>query len=660
MCGIFAYVNFHQKRTTKEILTFLINGLRRLEYRGYDSAGVCVDDASGQPVVVRKTGNVQALADVALGSNPAGLSFDREVSDHCGIAHTRWATHGEPCDRNAHPHASLNNEFVVVHNGIMTNFLETKKFLIDKGAVFTSDTDTEVIAVLAKYFYDVHASKGTTVTFLQLVMEVMDVVEGAYALVVKSSHFPGELVACKKGSPLIVGVRREGSVDEGATALRLGEEDASGPMEVFFASDSSAIAEHTKRVVYLDDEDIVHVANGHVGFYNKKRSNFDKLRSEFRDLIQLEIEIETLSKGQYSTFMQKEIFEQPQTVMNSMRGRLHFDTGSVTLGGFTNKTQFLKNARRIMFIACGTSLNACLAVRPLFDELVHVPICVENASDFLDRRPAIFRDDVCIFVSQSGETADTLVALDYVEQRGALLVGFTNTVGSSISHKTHFGAHLNAGPEIGVASTKAFTSQIIVMTLVALLLSADSVSLAPRRSEIINGLGALSSLLSDTLVRVDKQMQDLAQRLKNAKSVLVLGRGYQLATAMEAALKIKELSYIHTEGLNSGELKHGPLALIDEESHVIVMCTKDALIDKARSAVQQIRARKGKPIAILSDADPEIEEAAEVIVRVPQTVDCLQSVINVVPLQLLAMHLAIARGNSVDNPRNLAKSVTTQ
>jgi glucosamine--fructose-6-phosphate aminotransferase (isomerizing) len=651
MCGIFAYFNCRVPKTVHEILSIIVNGLQRLEYRGYDSSGLCVDGPTGLPCVERKVGHVVELRQAAIGNNTLKLEFESTRSVHGGIAHTRWATHGEPCDRNAHPQSSNDAKFIVVHNGIMTNFSETKLLLQSKGYTFSSDTDTEVIAVLAQLLFE--TSKPAT--FSQLAMEVMDVVQGAYALVLKSPHFPNEIVACRRGSPLVIGIK-QANYDSHAGV------SSAEPFEIFVSSDPSAIAEHTSKVVYLEDDDLVHITSNGVSFFNKARStDFQKLRCELRDMLELEIELENLSKGSYAHFMLKEIFEQVESVRNSMRGRLDFAKEEVKMGGFSPKhVEAILHARRLVFISCGTSLNSCLAVRPTFDQLQNVPVVVENASDFLDRSPRIFRNDVCFFVSQSGETADTLRAFEYCKERGAIVVGFTNVVGSSISRSTDFGAHLNAGVEIGVASTKAYTSQIVTLTLVALILSGDSISLQPRRREVIQGLSLLSENIRACLANTERKVIEIAEKLKDAKSVLVLGRGYQFATCLEAAPKIKELTYVHTEGINAGELKHGPLALIDEHIPVIILCTKDSLVDRARSAIQQVHARKGKPIAIISEPDAEVESLVEDVIRVPATVDCLQSIINIIPLQLLAYHLAVLRGNNVDCPRNLAKSVTTQ
>lgn len=677
MCGIFGYAHFKQQRTNAQMLDCLITGLKRLEYRGYDSAGVCIDSNAGKdPVIIRCKGNVDALRAGCFDQNKGGLVFDEVKETSAGIAHTRWATHGEPCERNAHPHASKDKEFIICHNGIMTNYAETKAFLIEKhNYEFVSDTDTEVIAQLYHYVY--HQCGGNKVSFVELTQQVMEHIEGAYALVVKSTFFPGELIACKKGSPLIVGIPEKTSggcstpmksaslsghpcanASQKTTASQNNIQTAihGGILcdEVFISSDANALVEHTRKVAYMDDNDVAHYGNGVLEFFNSKPE------APLPQLSQLDVAISQLSKGKYPHFMLKEIFEQSESVLTSMRGRINFEQKTVTLGGFVPHLPSLKTSSRLVFISCGTSLNACFAVRPLFDELVNMPINVENASDFLDRSPWISRSDTCIFVSQSGETADTLRALEYCRDRGATLVGFTNVVGSTVSRMTHFGSHLNAGVEVGVASTKAYTSQVIVMTLMALLLSADSISKQPRRMEIINALAAIPSKIAETLALVNGQIKDIAAELVNAKSVIVLGRGYQYASCLEAALKIKELTYVHTEGINSGELKHGPLALVDADTPIIAFCTKDALLDRAKAAIQQVRARKGKPIVVASDDDIELKEAAEVIIRVPQTADCLQCIINILPMQLLSYHLALLRGNNVDCPRNLAKSVTVQ
>ena len=668
MCGIFGFCNYCVEHTTEYLVKSLIQGLRRLEYRGYDSAGLCLDDVQqsggGRPVIVKKTGNVQRLYETAVEENQGGFDMSLPCSGAVGIAHTRWATHGPPSDVNSHPHASGPSlDFVVVHNGIMTNYREMKAYLQEKGYAFQTETDTEVIAVLFAFLYKKQEN------FAQLMMEVMQFISGAFAVVVKSVHFPGELCACKVGSPLVVGVKT--ATRRVSPSRRL--EAVTGPTEVFVASDTTPIIEHTKQVHYCEDHDIVHVRQGEVHFYNAKRiaEGGDDMspRTEIpafplpeqRAYQQLETEIEAIARGNYPHFMLKEIHEQPETVVNSMRGRFSYIDKTLRLGFFSDQNaRLLHQARRFVFVACGTSLNACIAVRPLYDELAECPIQIENASDFLDRLPKIFRDDVCIFVSQSRETADTLRVLEYCKKLGAMCVGITNTVGSSISRLTDFGMHLNCGPEIGVASTKAYTSIIVCLNLFAIKLSENSKLHDARREAIMNGLANLSADVARTLKACSDCVKEIAETMKDAKSVLVLGRGYQFATALEAALKIKELTYIHTEGINAGELKHGPLALIDEHIPVIIICTKDSIIDRVRNAVHQIRARNGRPIVVLSEPDEELESLAEKVIRVPATVDCLQTVINIIPMQLLSYSTAVLRGNNVDCPRNLAKSVTVE
>ncbi|KAK7201439.1 glucosamine-fructose-6-phosphate aminotransferase [Novymonas esmeraldas] len=668
MCGIFGYANCNVPRTVGEILDILINGVQKVEYRGYDSAGLSIDSnigdvnvtasdaATPRPAVVHSVGNIQQLREKVFSDAVAATlpPMDAKTSHHVGIAHTRWATHGGVCERNCHPQQSNEGEFTLVHNGIVTNFATLKEFLTEEGYIFHSDTDTEIISVLAEYLY---TRKGIH-DFVDLMLELSQLVEGAYALLIKSIYFPGQVVASRKGSPLMVGVRQ---ADAGGRVVKLhtyDSPDATKPLEVFFASDSNSFAEHTSNVVYLEDDDVVHYGSGALRFYSAS----ERRSSTVTRVVQhLETKLESLSKGGYSHFMLKEIYEQTESVVSSMRGRIDFSSGTVRLGGFTPQNlRAILASRRMLLISCGTSMNSCIAVRPLFEELVPLPVVVENASDFLDREPRIHRDDVCFFISQSGETADTLMALKLCREAGALCIGITNVVGSSVSRLTDYGAHLNAGVEVGVASTKAYTSQVVVMTLVALLLSGDSLRLVERRREIVRGLAEMSSKIAETLKTTHDAVKALAARLKESRSLIVLGRGYDLATAMEAALKVKELSYVHTEGINSGELKHGPLALIDESMPVLALCTCDKHFDRSKAAVQQVNARNGAVVAFTTAVDAELATAAREVIVVPQTVDCLQCVVNVVPFQLLAYYMALLRGNNVDFPRNLAKSVTVQ
>eukprot|EP01062_Namystynia_karyoxenos_P058500 TRINITY_DN50026_c0_g1_i1.p1 TRINITY_DN50026_c0_g1~~TRINITY_DN50026_c0_g1_i1.p1 ORF type:complete len:704 (+),score=265.32 TRINITY_DN50026_c0_g1_i1:110-2113(+) len=667
MCGIFAYLNYKKQSELRRIIDILIKGLQRLEYRGYDSAGICIDhsDEQSPPYILKRKGHVRVLLEAAQ-ANLAQIDLGKMVETHIGIAHTRWATHGPACDANAHPMPSdPHHEFVVVHNGIITNYATMKQVLCSKGFTFHSDTDTEVISVLLKFLYDEQTTtprpgQESQLDFSQLVMEAMGQLEGAFALVVKSVRYPGEVVCCKRGSPLIVGIRREDEMYEQPSPSRVERPDHV-PKELFFASDASAIIEHTRRVIYLDDEDVVHIVDGHMMMYNRvSNKQNQKLCRAARPVHQLEMELESIMKGSYDHFMLKEICEQPESFQNSLRGRVCYEPFSVKLGGFPAEVKrLILNSRRLVFVACGTSYYSALFARPILEELAEVPVTVELASDFIDRRPPVFRDDVCCFVSQSGETADTLRALEYCKERSAFLVGFTNTVGSAIARATHCGAHINAGCEIGVASTKAYTSQCAILLLLALLLSSDKLSMQERRRTIMEGLRELPALIQQAL-SLEERIKALALRMKDEKSILLMGRGYQYATCLEGALKIKELAYIHSEGILAGELKHGPLALIDENMPVIMVAPNDSVYPKVKSGLQQIRARHGRPIIFLTEPDPEMEAEDTECILIPKTVDCLQPILCIIPLQLFAYHLACLRGLDVDCPRNLAKSVTTE
>eukprot|EP00842_Homolaphlyctis_polyrhiza_P004185 jgi/Hompol1/4768/HPOL_003866-RA len=687
MCGIFAYLNYLVEKDRRFIVDTLLTGLSRLEYR----VRLAIDgDNEGEILIHKQVGKVAALR--KLINEDKSLDFTKTFVSHTSMAHTRWATHGQPSTKNSHPHRSdPKNEFIVVHNGIITNYKELRTVLEKKGYVFESETDTECIAKLAKYLFD--SQKGAKPTLTSLVKAVIKELEGAFALIIKSTHFPHEILATRRGSPLLIGVKTAKKlkvdfvdVEFGATsdaADKLAEEEGNlltpadpqhpkirrthsraflsedgmpQPIEYFMASDPSAIVEHTKRVLYLEDDDIAHISEGELHIHRLRREDG---MSSIRSIQTLEMEIAEIMKGSFDHFMQKEIYEQPESVVNTMRGRVNFDDGTINLGGLKAYLSTIRRCRRIVFNACGTSFHSCLATRATFEELTEIPVSVELASDFLDRRTPIFRDDVCIFVSQSGETADTILALRYCLERGALCVGITNTVGSSISRETHCGVHINAGPEIGVASTKAYTSQYIALIMMALQLSADRISCAQRRKQIIDDLYRLPQYIKETLA-LDYELRKLAKEtLLKEKSLLIMGRGYQNATCLEGALKIKEVSYMHSEGILAGELKHGPLALIDENMPVILIMTKDSLYPKVQSALQQVCARKGHPIIICNTNDSGISESFRTI-RVPQIVDCLQGIINIIPLQLLSYHLAVMNGVDVDFPRNLAKSVTVE
>ncbi|KAI9497887.1 isomerising glucosamine-fructose-6-phosphate aminotransferase [Zychaea mexicana] len=691
MCGIFGYFNYLIERDRRFILDTLVNGLSRLEYRGYDSAGLAVDgDKKKETVIIKQVGKVAALKKLV---NEQDIDFSKAFVSHCGMAHTRWATHGQPSPLNSHPHRSdPNNEFTIVHNGIITNYKEIKTLLEKKGISFETETDTECVAKLTKYIYD--SQKDSNITLTTLVKAVAKELEGSFAFIFKSCHFPDEVVATRRGSPLLVGVKtaKKLKVDfvdvefgnpttesEAVSAKEsnsflspvgaahpqlqrsqsrafLSEDGLPQPIEFFLASDASAIIEHTKRVLYLEDDDIAHIAEGELHVHRLRREDGDSCT---RSIQTLEMELAEIMKGAFDHFMQKEIYEQPESVVNTMRGRVNFENHKVTLGGLRGYLPIMRRARRIVFIACGTSYHSCMATRAIFEQLTEIPGQTELASDFLDRRTPIFRDDVCVFVSQSGETADTILAMRYCLERGAVCVGVTNTVGSSISRETHCGVHINAGPEIGVASTKAYTSQYIALVMMAIQLSEDRNCMSERRQEIIDGLYRLPGHIKEVLAE-DANLQSLARdTLSKERSLLIMGRGYQNATCLEGALKIKEISYMHSEGILAGELKHGPLALVDENMPVILVMTKDSLYPKVQSALQQVTARKGQPIIICNSSDDSLIKDYKTI-RVPQTVDCLQGLVNIVPLQILSYHLAILQGVDVDFPRNLAKSVTVE
>ncbi|VEN56014.1 unnamed protein product [Callosobruchus maculatus] len=676
MCGIFAYLNYLTPKKRAEILELLVNGLKRLEYRGYDSAGVAVDAANSKDIaIIKKTGKV-ALLEETIKSKSSELDVDDTLDVHCGIAHTRWATHGVPSEVNCHPHRSdTDNGFVVVHNGIITNYKEVKTFLEKKGFCFESETDTEVIAKLISHFYQQHPN----FSFRELVESVVRQLEGAFALCFKSKYFPGECVATRRGSPLLVGIktatrlatdhvpilygkdfRPHGRADY-QTLPRTGSTSEFEPLEdkqveYFFASDASAIIEHTNRVIYFEDDDVAAVKNGSLSIHRLRRGGDDPHK---REIHTLKMELQQIMKGSYDYFMQKEIFEQPDSVVNTMRGRVNFQTKAVTLGGIKDYIPEIKRCRRLMLIGCGTSYHSAIATRQLLEELTELPVMVELASDFLDRTTPVFRDDVCFFISQSGETADTLMALRYCKQRGALIVGITNTVGSSICRESHCGVHINAGPEIGVASTKAYTSQFISLVMFALVMSEDRLSMKQRREEIIEGLKNLQSQIREVL-KLDQEVKRLAEDLYKKKSLLIMGRGYNFATCLEGALKVKELTYMHSEGIMAGELKHGPLALIDESMPVMMIIMKDPVYAKCMNALQQVTARDGKPIIICQEGDKETMAFGHKSLQVPKTVDCLQGILTVIPMQLLSFHIAVLKGCNVDCPRNLAKSVTVE
>ncbi|NWZ70287.1 GFPT1 aminotransferase, partial [Acrocephalus arundinaceus] len=697
--GIFAYLNYHVPRTRREILETLIKGLQRLEYRGYDSAGVGLDGGNDKDWeanackihIIKQTGKVKALDEEV--HKQQDMDLDIEFDVHLGIAHTRWATHGEPNPVNTHPQRSdKNNEFIVIHNGIITNYKDLQKFLESKGYDFESETDTESIVKLVKYMYDNRDSDD--ISFSTLVERVIQQLEGAFALVFKSVHYPGQAVGTRRGSPLLIGVRSEHklstdhipilyrsavqSMDHSFDGISIKMEEGKDKkgscnlsrvdsttclfpveekaVEYYFASDASAVIEHTNRVIFLEDDDVAAVVDGRLSIHRVKRTAGDH---PGRAVQTLQMELQQIMKGNFSSFMQKEIFEQPESVVNTMRGRVNFDDYTVNLGGLKDHIKEIQRCRRLILIACGTSYHAGVATRQVLEELTELPVMVELASDFLDRNTPVFRDDVCFFLSQSGETADTLMCLRYCKERGALTVGITNTVGSSISRETDCGVHINAGPEIGVASTKAYTSQFVSLVMFALMMCDDRISMQERRKEIMRGLKGLPDLIKEVL-SMDDEIQKLATELYHQKSVLIMGRGYHYATCLEGALKIKEITYMHSEGILAGELKHGPLALVDKLMPVIMIIMRDHTYAKCQNALQQVIARQGRPVVICDKEDIETIKNNKRTIKVPHSVDCLQGILSVIPLQLLAFHLAVLRGYDVDFPRNLAKSVTVE
>lgn len=722
MCGIFGYYTFGTPRELQAILDVIFTGLKRLEYRGYDSSGLCVDSSEAptrvstdgsrrasydgasspfasangtpgaaleaalnseggcpdgaEPVIIKCPGkieNLEKMTDQYVKDH--GLDPSKVYRHHVAISHTRWATHGQPSAQNAHPQVSDPcGDFVVVHNGIITNYQALKDILIKNGSQFVSETDTEVIPKLLKFAYD--NWEGERLPFPKLVMEVMKKLEGAYALLIKSRHYPGEMVAAKRGSPMIVGIKEGqakksggGLTHRSASITRLRDQyDEShwrGPLEAWVASDASAVIEHTKRVIVLEDNDVLHIVGGGYGIYNTAQADVETAVP--RRLQLLEVEVDQIMKGGYDHYMQKEIHEQPESILQSMRGRVNIQQKEgeryrIRLGGLVETRDIIRRSRRIMFVACGTSYHAALAARQTIEEMVEVPVVLELASDLLDRRCPIFRDDTCVFVSQSGETADTLRALEYAKARGALCVGITNTVGSAISRATHCGVHQNAGYEIGVASTKAYTSQIICITMMALALAEDSLSKRERCNEIIDELGKLSEKMRAFMQKQDKAMLELAAELKDANSLMFFARGNNYATALEAALKCKEVALIHSEGILAGEMKHGPLALVDEHLPIVVVATRDSMYHKMESVIQQLLARNAKLVIVCTAGDESMKQYVEghdcKLIEVPGTVEALQPVLNIVPLQLLSYHITVLRGQNVDQPRNLAKSVT--
>tara|TARA_B110000495_G_C23039030_1_gene621922 strand:- start:67 stop:1908 length:1842 start_codon:yes stop_codon:yes gene_type:complete len=613
MCGIVAYIG------EKEAFPIVLKGLKRLEYRGYDSSGIAINNNLNLNLF-KKQGKVAELEKYVEGVDTSG---------NIGIGHTRWATHGEPNDVNAHPHLSGNGKFALVHNGIIENYAILKKELISRGHEFKSETDTEVLMHLIE---DVIEKEN--VDLFEGVRQALHEVHGAYAIVVISEKNTQELIAARKSSPLVIGI---------------------GEGEFYVASDATPIVEYTKNVVYLEDGEIAQLSLG-TGLKIKTINNVEKTPY----IQELELQLEALEKGGYEHFMLKEIFEQPRSIMDCMRGRINLKNSSVALGGIKDYEEKIVNAKRLIIVACGTSWHAGIVGEYLLEELARIPVEVEYASEFRYRNPIINEDDVVICISQSGETADTIAAITLAKERGATILGICNVVGSSISRLTDCGSYTHAGPEIGVASTKAFTAQVTVLTLLALMIGKKKGTIPSNRfNRILFELNSIPEKVEEVL-KSDEQIKFIAEIYKDASNALYLGRGINFPVALEGALKLKEISYIHAEGYPAAEMKHGPIALIDEEMPIFVIATKDASYEKVVSNIQEVKARKGKVIAVVTKGDSEVKAIADHVIEIPETDDVLVPLIATIPMQLLSYHIAVMRGCNVDQPRNLAKSVTVE
>lgn len=611
MCGIVAYLG---PRQAEEVI---IKGLKRLEYRGYDSAGIAL--MNGGLNVYKKKGKVSELEATLKG---------QDLNSHIGMGHTRWATHGEPNDGNAHPHYSATKKLAIIHNGIIENYSALKQDLIRKGHTFQSETDTEVFI---HFIEDIKENEGCPLD--EAVRLALTKVVGAYAIVVMSLEDPNLLIAARKGSPLVIGVGKD---------------------EFFMASDATPIIEYTNEVVYLNDQEIAIVKDG-------KLTVKDTSNLPLTPYVQIvDMELEAIEKGGFEHFMLKEIFEQPKSIMDCMRGRLDSATGRLVLGGLREYVNTLVNADRVIIIACGTSWHAGLVAEYFFEETCRIPVEVEYASEFRYRNPIVREGDVVIAISQSGETADTLAAIELAKSKGAIIFGVCNVVGSSIPRATHAGAYTHAGPEIGVASTKAFTAQLTVLYMIALIVAQKKGTIKEQKfRELLVELENIPAKVEKAL-ELNDQILHIAETFKDSSNFLYLGRGYNFPVALEGALKLKEISYIHAEGYPAAEMKHGPIALIDEEMPVVFIATKDNSYEKIVSNIQEVKARKGKVISVVTEGDTLISKMSEHIIEIPATVDPLMPLISVIPLQLLSYHIAVLRGCNVDQPRNLAKSVTVE
>ncbi len=614
MCGIVGYIG------NKDAYPILIKGLRRLEYRGYDSAGVALINSNGNLNVCKAKGKVDDLV---------AYCQDKDTSGTIGIAHTRWATHGEPSAMNAHPHYSQSKNLAIIHNGIIENFADLKNKLMSKGVKFRSDTDTEVLVQLIEYIQE-----RKNLDLLTAVQLALHEVIGAYAIALLDKRDPNQIIAARKQSPLVVGI---------------------GDNEFFLASDASPIVEYTDKVVYLEDGNIAVIRRGEelkvVNILNRKLSP---------EIQTVDINLGQIEKGGYPHFMLKEIFEQPACLTNCMRGRVNVETDNVVLSAVIDYKKQLLNAKRFVIVACGTSWHAGLIGKQMIESLCRIPVEVEYASEFRYRNPVITPDDVVIALSQSGETADTLAAIKLAKENGAFIYGICNAIGSSIPRATNTGSYIHVGPEIGVASTKAFTGQVTVLSMLALALAKEKGTISKETyMHVVKELHAIPGKMEEVL-KLNNRIGDLSRTFTYARNFLYLGRGYSYPIALEGALKLKEISYIHAEGYPAAEMKHGPIALIDSDMPVVVIATHNAMYEKVLSNIQEVKARKGKLIAIVSKGDETISRIADEVLEVPDTIECLEPLLTIIPLQLLAYHIAVCKGKDVDQPRNLAKSVTVE
>ena len=613
MCGIVGYMG------NKQAYPILIKGLHRLEYRGYDSAGIALID-NDKLNVYKSKGKVADLEHFAEQKNITGT---------IGIAHTRWATHGEPNQKNAHPHYSQSEELAIIHNGIIENYAVLKQGLAEHGFIFKSQTDTEVLVQLIEYM-----KKTNRVDLPTAVQLALNQVIGAYAIAVIEKSNPNLIVAARKGSPLVVGI---------------------GDDEYFVASDATPIIEYTDKVVYIGDEEIVTLRRNEP-MKIMTIGNIEKTP----EIHKLEMTLSQLEKGGYPHFMLKEIFEQPVTLADSMRGRVNVDANNITLAGFIDNKEKFMNAKRIIITACGTSWHSAQIGMYAIEEFARIPVEVEYSSEFRYRKPVINKDDIVIAISQSGETADTLAAVELAKQHGAFIFGICNVVGSSIPRNTHSGCYTHVGPEIGVASTKAFTAQVTVLTMLALLLGKEKGTLSEENYlRLINELNLIPNKISQILKK-NQTIAEFAKTFTYASNFIYLGRGYNFPVALEGALKLKEISYIHAEGYPAAEMKHGPIALISQEMPVVVIATNSSTYEKVISNIQEIKARKGKIISIITEGDEIVKNLSDYSISIPEADECLSPLLSVIPLQLLAYHIAVVKGCDVDQPRNLAKSVTVE